>query len=429
MTARVTIGVPVYRGERYLEETLDSIQAQTHREFQVVLSIDGPDPACEEICRRFLADPRFRMAVQPARLGWVGNLNWLLTRVSTDFWYYHQQDDLTAPDYLETLLDHALANPSAALVYCDMVPFGRIEGPFAQPASVRGDTAYMRLMTLLHEHFPAFAFRGLTRAAAVREAGVVPVNDFGNFGSDICWLAGVARAGELLHVALPLYRKRYHSENTESKWWEWPRETRLAAWSAHCVHMLEQALRTGASTQERRMLWLAAVERLTSAPAASYFLDIAALTKPDREALFEGFLDRARASTVVLDLPELLEADWRELHDWARGLYWVPSGAAFEIEGFGPEKVPAGRPFNAQADGSSAIWVRISRWAEPGLALSLGGEVLATVLDGRVLTAVVPPALTERPGPLPLLAVGPDGSPRCAPALLEVLPAGPEDPI
>ena len=101
----------------------------------------------------------------------------------------------------------------------------------------------------------------------------------------------------------------------------------------------------------------------------------------------------------------MLEADWRELHDWVRGFYWVPSGEPFEIEAFGPAAVPAGRRFNAQADGGSAIWVRISRWAEPGLALSLGGEVLETVLEGRVLTAVVPPALTERPGPLPLLAV------------------------
>ena len=33
--ARVTIGVPVYHGELYLEETLRAIQAQTYREFRV----------------------------------------------------------------------------------------------------------------------------------------------------------------------------------------------------------------------------------------------------------------------------------------------------------------------------------------------------------------------------------------------------------
>ena len=422
MPERVTIGVPVYRGEAFLEETLHSIQAQTYREFEVLLSIDGPDPACERIGAKFLTDPRFQMTVQPERLGWVGNLNWLLSRVATDYWYFHQQDDLTEPDYIEVLLDHARANPAAALVYCDIVPFGKIETPFSQPAPVRGATAYIRMMTLLHEHFPAFAFRGLTRAAAVREAGAVPTNDLGDFGVDICWLTGVARFGELLHVPRPLYRKRYHSENTESQWWAWPKERRLDAWSAHCVNMLEQVMRIEASVQERRMLWIAAVERLTSPRAAGFFLRIAELTRPDRELIFDAFMSRARASALC-DMPELLEAGWHEIHDWARGLYWVPADAPFEITDFGPRRVRSGVLFNAQPDGRSAIWARISRWAEPGLRLRLGDVVLETALEGRVLTASVPAALTECVGQIPLIVVGPEGPTRCEPVLLEILPS------
>jgi len=83
----VTIGVPVYRGERFLAETLLSIQRQTHATFQVIMSVDSPDPVCEEICAKFLDDPRFRMVVQPKRLGWVGNLNWLLSQATDGFWY------------------------------------------------------------------------------------------------------------------------------------------------------------------------------------------------------------------------------------------------------------------------------------------------------------------------------------------------------
>ena len=419
MPERVTIGVPVYHGELYLEETLCSIEAQTWREFEVVLSIDGPDPACEAICGRFLKDPRFRVAVQPNRLGWVGNLNWLMAQVTTDFWYFHQQDDLTAPEYLEALLDHARENPAAALVYCDLVPFGRIEASFSQPGSVRGQTACMRLMTLLHEHFPAFAFRGLTRAAAVREAGGVPTNDVDNFGVDICWLAGVAREGELLRLPRPLYRKRYHSENTESKWWGWPKETRLPVWSAHCVNMLEQALRIEASIQERRLLWAAAVGRLVSPQAAGHFLPVAQLTRTDRERLFGAFLDRARAS-ALFDIPALLDAEWREIEDWTRGFYWVPGGAPFEIEDFGPRGVSSGTVFNAQPNGSSAIWVRLSREAEPGLSLRLGDTLLETVLKGTLLTASVPASVTERAGEKPLVVVGPAGDARCRPVRFRI---------
>jgi hypothetical protein len=84
-----------------------------------------------------------------------------MKQVSGDYWYFHQQDDLTAVNYVEALLDHARKNPEAALVCCELVPFGRIEGRLEQPASVLGASAFIRLMTFLHEQFPAFAFRGL----------------------------------------------------------------------------------------------------------------------------------------------------------------------------------------------------------------------------------------------------------------------------
>ena len=73
----VTLGVPAYRGEAYIAETLTSIQAQTHEDLEVLISLDGPDPATEEACRPFLSDPRFRLMSQPRNLGWVGNFNWL----------------------------------------------------------------------------------------------------------------------------------------------------------------------------------------------------------------------------------------------------------------------------------------------------------------------------------------------------------------
>ena len=420
MAEQVTVGVPVYRGEQFLEETLSSILNQTWRGLDVLVSIDGPDPACEAIAARFARhDRRFQVFVQPRRLGWVGNLNWLLSRVETDFWYFHQQDDLVSPDYVEALLAHARGNPRAALVFSDLVPFGLIETPFTQPDSVRGSTACARMLVMLREHFPAFAFRGLTRAAAVREAGGVPESDPEDFGSDICWLTGVARAGELLRLPRPLYRKRYHATNTESVWWAWPKEKRLRAWSAHCLHMLEQALGIPASVPERRLLWAAAAERLTSPRTAGHFLRMADLTRADRARLLESFLDRAHASSR-LDLPTLLDAPWREILGWTRGFVWIPGNAPYEIHDFGPRRVRAGAPFNPQSDGGSAIWVRLSREAEPGLRLRLGSAVLETVADGSLLTASVPASVTQSPGRHRLVVVGPGGEERCRTVELRV---------
>jgi len=417
---RVTIGVPIYRGEEFLEETLQCIEAQTHREFEVLMSMDGADPVCEKICAIFLKDPRFKLVIQPQRLGWVGNLNWLLNQVTTQFWYFHQQDDLAAPEYLEVLVGHARQNPDAALVYSDLLPMGRIEGSFVQPPSVRGATPYIRMMSVLHEQFPAFAFRGLTRLSALREAGPIPTNDVDNFGVDTCWLTAVARAGELLHVPRPLYRKRYHTRNTESKWWAWPQETRLRAWAEHCVNMLEQVLRIKGTPQELRMLWLGTTERLTSPQVASHFLRLDQLTNGDRQILFDSFLEGVRKHRQ-LDLPRLLDVEWRHIHDWAQAFYWLPSKEPFRITDFGPSRVIAGMPFNVQVDGCSALWVQISRWAEPGLRIRIGDVVLETVLEGNVLTASVPLSVTSEVGKKSLVIIGPNGGVRSDPVFLEAV--------
>ncbi len=65
------------------------------------VSIDGPDPACERMCGGFLDDPRFEVSIRPRRLGWARNIEWLQQQADGEFWYYHQQDDLVDPTYLE----------------------------------------------------------------------------------------------------------------------------------------------------------------------------------------------------------------------------------------------------------------------------------------------------------------------------------------
>jgi|PersoiStandDraft_1058852.scaffolds.fasta_scaffold198346_1 hypothetical protein len=39
---------------------------------------------------------------------WVGKINWLISHVTNDFWYYHQRDDLTEETYIEILLRQTL---------------------------------------------------------------------------------------------------------------------------------------------------------------------------------------------------------------------------------------------------------------------------------------------------------------------------------
>ena len=319
-SGHVTIGVPVYRGERFLEETLHSIQAQTHRDIEVVISLDGPDPGSERVCAPFLDDSRIRLVIQPERLGWVENINWLMSQANAGFWCYHQQDDLVDPRYLEVLLDVALKTPEAAVVYCDIVAFGLYTARMAQP-SVTGSPS-TRQLTLLYSHHPAVAFRGLTRVEAIRHSGKVLANEIENFAADTTWMASIARWGDLCRVPAKLYRKRYHTENEHMKWFAWPLEKRIRAWTVHCADMLEQAMLVEATPQERRLLWLAAVGRLVSHTASGH-VPVAEFTTEQRVSMLDGFLEYVQ-SVRLLDVSSLLDASWEEIQHWTRGYYWLP---------------------------------------------------------------------------------------------------------
>jgi GT2 family glycosyltransferase len=311
----VTVGVPIYHGGAAIEESLRSIQQQSHREIKVIISLDGPQPASEEVCRPFLKDPRFHLIVQPERLGWVGNTNYLISRVETPYWMWHPQDDILDPRCIEVLLEHAQRKPAAAVVYSDIQCFGLQNGTLIQ-SSITGD-AVARQLTLIREHLSAVAFRGLTRAEALRFCGRLPSERSDAFAPDCAWMAALARWGELQRVPQALYRKRYHPDNEHSRWFNWPAEARRQAWIAHCADMLTQAMLVPATAGERHQLWLAILDRLTTRQWIAYFHDAAEWTAADAASLLHEFIEHIRMRRAT-DVPLWLEDRWAETENAAR---------------------------------------------------------------------------------------------------------------
>jgi hypothetical protein len=163
---------------------------------------------------------------------------------------------------------------------------------------------------------------GLIRTEALRLSGGLQGNEFENFAADTALMSGLARSGELHRVPVELYRKRVHAKSTHATWWDWPMDKRFSAWQAHCLEMLQQAFLAEGAVQDRRLLWLAVIERLVSHRTASYFLRTAELTRTERLELLDSFLAQARTSSV--DIAGLLDASWDRIEGWTRDFYWVP---------------------------------------------------------------------------------------------------------
>ena len=149
-------------------------------------------------------------------------------------------------------------------------------------------------------------------------------------------------------------------------------------------------------------------------------MDVARLSAADRLDLLRQFMDLAEGA-IPAEVSLRLDSGWAKLRSMTSASFWTPRVEPIAIVAFGPSPVTADTPFNVQPNGASAIWVRVDRYPEPGVQISLNGTVLPTELMGDVVTALVPGELTAHPGSAPLLLVGPDGSERSNTVLFEIL--------
>ena len=76
----------------------------------------------------------------------------------------------------------------------------------------------------------------------------------------------------------------------------------------------------------------------------------------------------------------------------------LPEESFIRITNYGPESVQHGEGFNVQADGSSAIWVMVSRRLSPDAVLTIDGLELSSIPQGNLITAIVPREAFKVPG-------------------------------
>lgn len=254
----VTVGVPVYRGQDMLPVTLECLRTQTYGNLDVLISVDGSDSPSIEACKPFLSDPRFRLHVQPARLGWAGNHDWTVRARRGEFYIYQQHDDQVSPDYVEALVAAALQWPRASICFSKVKITG-LQNRINRSGSCLGDPIARALRYM--ERLDTIMLRGLMRSSALSGTSGLMVNEFEGYGSEYRFLAEMALAGEFRFVEGPTYYKRVHGKNLHLKWYSWPPERKRDAWVLLAASMIEVIVPIGASPDERWRLLYAVFER------------------------------------------------------------------------------------------------------------------------------------------------------------------------
>lgn len=118
----ISIGLPVYNGENFLRETLDSILAQTFKDFELIISDNASTDNTAAICRAYASqDRRVCYYRNEHNLGAAPNYNRVFELSNGKYFKWAAHDDLYAPEYLEQCIKILESNSEIVLCYSPVI--------------------------------------------------------------------------------------------------------------------------------------------------------------------------------------------------------------------------------------------------------------------------------------------------------------------
>jgi glycosyltransferase involved in cell wall biosynthesis len=116
---RLTVGLPVYNGEKYLAESLDALLGQSYEDFELIISDNASTDETADICRRYeKQDSRVRYYRQPQNVGLAPNHNYVVEQARGELFKWASNDDLYARDLLALCVAALDENPKVVLAHC-----------------------------------------------------------------------------------------------------------------------------------------------------------------------------------------------------------------------------------------------------------------------------------------------------------------------
>jgi glycosyltransferase involved in cell wall biosynthesis len=209
---KVSIGLAVYNGEKYLQEAIDSILAQTFTDFELIISDNASSDRTEEICREYATcDSRIRYYRNATNIGGIKNENLTFALSRGQYFRLAAHDDVLAPELLEKCVEVLDRNPSVILSYTTTIKIDRQSnylGTIDRDMANSNDPC-KRLRDLTRHHDCELAY-GLIKADILHKTELQPDYPESDFG----FLCELSLYGQFYRVCDPLFYRRYHLERS-----------------------------------------------------------------------------------------------------------------------------------------------------------------------------------------------------------------------
>jgi glycosyltransferase involved in cell wall biosynthesis len=212
---RVSIGLPVYNGENYLESALNALIKQDFLDFELIISDNASTDATEAICRRFLAlDHRVRYHRNAVNIGLAANHNRTFELSRGRYFKWAAHDD----DFPSTMLSRFIdvmesSTPQTCVVYskCEYIgATGDYEGLDSDHIVCSSKWPHVRLSQYIRNVHMYNCMYGLIKSDVLRRTrlfGCFPISDHVLF-------AELSMLGSFVEISEPLLRIRRHPGRT-----------------------------------------------------------------------------------------------------------------------------------------------------------------------------------------------------------------------
>ncbi|HXV30758.1 MAG TPA: glycosyltransferase family 2 protein, partial [Sinorhizobium sp.] len=211
MSERVSFGLPVYNGESFIAEAIQSLLDQDFQDFELVITDNASTDRTAEICQAFAGrDARIRYFRNERNLGAGGNFNraFELSRGTYFKWCAH--DDLISRNFLMETVRALDENADAVIAYPALQGIDSRGAMTSYKEKAQPDMKEMspasRFRILVAAHGCDAAMFGLWRRSALVQTSLHEPY----YGSDCALLAEMALLGNFVRVPNAVLYSRDH---------------------------------------------------------------------------------------------------------------------------------------------------------------------------------------------------------------------------
>lgn len=284
----VSIGMPVFNGEKGLARALDSLLEQDYRNLEIIISDNASTDATPEICGKYVRkDSRVKYYRLGKNLGTIRNFNRVFELSSGKYFMWAAHDDQREPFFVSACVEKLKQCPEAVLCQAHTAAF--IEGrnemvSITNLDSLEGVTGLVERYREALKRSPATAIYGLYRSSAMRRTQMYQQS----IATDLAFIQELSIQGEFVQVPMVLFnyigRKKWNTVhqdyrvffgNEKKPWWYLPF---VALFCNHWKRVACAAIPFGMKLR----LWGVLIEHETGQVALKVLIKVTGLLCPER---------------------------------------------------------------------------------------------------------------------------------------------------